>query len=70
MVALGTRIYTTVLVAFAWFAFVLAFISFEGESFSLDQDLAILLASGLLAAGTIGGLWLYWTLRRRGHGEA
>lgn len=64
MVALGTRIYTTVLVAFAWFAFVIAFISFEGESFSLDQDLAILLVSGLAAAGIIGGLWILWMLRR------
>lgn len=64
MVSLGTRIYTTVLVAFAWFAFVIAFIAFEGASFSVDQDLAILLASGLVAAGIIAALWLLWMRRR------
>lgn len=64
MVALGTRIYTTVLVALAWFAFVVVFVSFAAESFSIGEDLAILLVSGLVAAGTIGGLWILWLTRR------
>lgn len=64
MAALGTRIYSTVLVCFAWFAFALAFVTFWATSFSVDQDLAILLASGLVAAAVLGGLWLRWIFGR------
>ncbi len=64
MVAIGTRIYTTVLVAFAWFAFVVTFVSFEAGAFTVEEDLSILLVSGLVAAGVIGGLWFFWAIRR------
>lgn len=64
MVSLGTRIYTTVLVAFAWFAFLLAFLALGASSYTVDQDLTILLASGLVTIAVLVSLWLRWTFHR------
>lgn len=61
--SLSTRITSSVLISFAWLAFLLLFLAFGLGSFDVGQTLAILLVSGLVAAGAIGAMWARWILR-------
>ncbi len=62
--SLLTRIAGTVLLAFVWFAFLFAYLSFFAAP-QIGTDLAILLATGLADAAAIGILWTVWFLRDR-----
>lgn len=61
--SLSTRITSSVLISFAWLAFLLLFLAFGLGSFDVGQTLAILLVSGLVATGAIGAMWARWILR-------
>jgi hypothetical protein len=61
--SLSTRITSSILISFAWLAFLLLFLAFGLDSFGLGRTLAILLVSGLVAAGAIGAMWTRWVLR-------
>ncbi len=61
--SLSTRITASILISFAWLLFLLLFLAFGLGSFGVGQTLAILLASGLIAAATIGAMWVRWILR-------
>jgi len=62
MPSLGTQIYVTILIAFAWLTFVLVFLAFQTGS-STSQTLLAFLLSGAVAAAAIGLLWVRWALR-------
>jgi succinate dehydrogenase/fumarate reductase cytochrome b subunit len=63
--SLLTRIAGTVLIAFAWFAFLLAYLAlFPGSS--AGEDLTPPLVAGIVDAVAIGVLWAVWFLRDRG----
>ncbi len=62
--SLLARIAGTVLIAFLWFAFLFAYLTFF-PSADVTTDLAVLLATGLADAAAIGILWLIWFLRDR-----
>ncbi|MEK6987984.1 MAG: hypothetical protein AABX97_07820 [Candidatus Thermoplasmatota archaeon] len=61
--SLSGRITASILISFAWLAFLLLFLAFGLGSFDVGQTLAILLVSGLVAAGAIGAMWARWILR-------
>ncbi len=61
--SLSTRITASILISFAWLAFLLLFLAFGLGSFDIGQSLAILLVSGLIAAGTIGTMWARWIVK-------
>ncbi len=62
--SLLARIAGTVLIAFAWFAFLLFYLMFFPAS-SPAAELTVPLLAGLADAATIGVLWLIWFLRDR-----
>ncbi len=62
--SLLARIAGTVLIAFAWFAFLFAYLTFVAGP-DIGTDLTVLLGSGLVAAGAIGGLWVRWFFHDR-----
>ncbi len=63
--SLGTRITVSILISFAWLAFLLLFLAVGTASLDLGATLAVLLISGLVAAGAIAGLWARWILKGR-----
>jgi hypothetical protein len=62
--SLLTRIAGTVLIAFIWFAFLFAYVSFL-PSPNVSTDLTVLLVTGLADAAAIAVLWGIWFLRDR-----
>lgn len=62
--SLLTRITGTVLIAFAWLAFLFVFLTFLSGP-DVPADLTILLVTGLADAAAIGILWAVWFLRDR-----
>ncbi len=62
--SLLTRIAGTVLIAFVWFAFLLAYLTFFPTS-DAATDLTVPLIAGIADAAAIGILWLVWFLRDR-----
>lgn len=62
--SLLARIAGTVLIAFAWFAFLFVYLTFLPGP-NVPTDLTILLVTGLLDAAAIGVLWVIWLLRDR-----
>ena len=61
--SLSTRITASILISFAWLGVLLLFLAFGLGSFDVGQTLAILLVSGLIAAGAIGAMWARWILK-------
>ena len=62
--SLLTRIGGTVLIAFAWFGFLFAYLTFFGSP-DVSMELSVLLVTGVVDAAAIGTLWLVWFLRDR-----
>ncbi len=62
--SLLTRIAGTVLIAFVWFGFLFAYLSFFAAP-DIGTELTVLLATGLVDAAVIAALWLVWFLRDR-----
>ena len=62
--SLLARIAGTVLIAFVWFAFLFAYLTFLPGP-SVSTDLNVLLVTGLADAAAIGILWTVWFLRDR-----
>jgi hypothetical protein len=60
---LSTTITVTILVCFAWLAFVLGFLALGSASFGIAQVLAIFFLAGILAIAGIAALWVRWLLR-------
>ena len=62
--SLLARIAGTVLIAFAWLAFLGLYLVFWASP-DIPTDLAVLLVTGLVDAAAIGGVWAVWFLRDR-----
>ncbi len=62
--SLLARIAGTVLIAFAWFAFLFIYLTFLAPP-DIPTDLTVLLVSGIVDAAAIASLWLIWFLRDR-----
>lgn len=62
MARLGTSITVTVLLCFAWLAFVLGFMAVAPPGFDIGQELTIFLVSGIAVAVLIAVIWLRWFL--------
>ncbi len=62
--SLLTRIAGTVVIAFVWFGFLFAYLTFFAGP-DVNADLMVLLVTGLADAVAIGTLWLRWFLRDR-----
>ncbi len=62
--SLLTRIAGTVVIAFVWFGFLFAYLTFFPGP-DVNADLTVLLITGLVDAVAIGTLWLIWFLRDR-----
>ncbi len=62
--SLLTRIAGTVGIAFVWFGFLFAYLTFFPGP-SVGADLSVLLISGVVDAAAIAILWLIWFLRDR-----
>jgi hypothetical protein len=60
---LGWRIAVTILTGVSWLSFTIIWMFFFAGSYDAYRNLAVLLASLLIALGTIGGIWLGWGLR-------
>lgn len=57
------RISSTVLIAFAWLAFLFLYLTFWAGP-NVGADLAVLLVTGIIDAAAIGLLWLRWFLQK------
>lgn len=62
--SLLTRIAGTVLIAFAWFAFLFVYVTFFSGP-DIATELNVLLVTGVADAGAIAVLWSVWFLRDR-----
>lgn len=62
--SLLARIAGTVLIAFVWFAFLFAYLTFLPGP-DVSTDLTVLSITGLAAAAAIVVLWAVWFLRDR-----
>lgn len=62
--SLLARIAGTVLIAFAWLAFLFVYLTFLAGP-DVPADLTVLLVTGVADAAAIGILWVIWFLRDR-----
>ena len=62
--SLLARIAGTVVIAFAWLAFLFLYLTFWSST-AISTDLTVLLVTGLIDAAAIGILWLRWFVRER-----
>jgi len=61
---LGTRAAVTIIVGVGWLVFLIIFLAFYAGNYSVWQNLAVFLASMLIAGGTIAIMWVAWALGR------
>jgi uncharacterized membrane protein len=60
---LTSRIAVSVVVGVAWLVFLVIFLAFYAESFSIYRNLAIFIASILVVGAIFGPMWVYWGIK-------
>jgi hypothetical protein len=59
----GTRIVGTVIIGVGWLVFFILYLAFDAGNFTIWQNLAVFLASMLIAGGLMAIMWIAWALR-------
>lgn len=62
MRSLGSKIAGTIGVGIGWVVFILLFLAFYAGNFTFWQNLAIFIASAVVATGLIVVMWIRWAL--------
>jgi len=60
---LWSRVTATIIVGIGWLVFLILFLAFYAGNYSFWQNIAIFLASTLIAGGFIAAMWAAWALR-------
>ena len=63
MNGLGLRVAGTIITGVGWLTFLILYLAFYAGSFSFWQNVAVFLASTLVAGGLIAAMWAVWALR-------
>jgi hypothetical protein len=58
----GSRVAATVAVGVGWLAFTLLWLAFYAGTFNFWQDLAMFIASVIVAIGIVAVIWIKWAL--------
>jgi len=61
---LGARIGATILIAIGWLVFLIIHLAFWAGSFNIWQNIAVFLASLLIAGGLVVAIWIIWGTER------
>jgi hypothetical protein len=64
MKGLGWRVSLSIIVSLGWLVFLVIWLFFYAESFSLYQNIAIFIASILVLAAIMGASWAPWGMRQ------
>jgi amino acid transporter len=60
---LASRIAVSVAIGIAWLVFLVIFLAFYAEGFSIYRNLAIFIASILVVGAILGPMWIYWGIK-------
>jgi hypothetical protein len=60
---LASRIAVSVAIGIAWLVFLVIFLAFYAEGFSIYRNLAIFIASVLVVGAILGPMWVYWGIK-------
>jgi len=60
---LASRIAVSVAIGIAWLVFLVIFLAFYAEGFSIYRNLAIFIASILVVGAILGPMWVYWGIK-------
>lgn len=55
----------SIVTVFGWLIFLILFLAFYAEGFSVYRNLAIILASVLVAFAILGSMWAYWGIKTK-----
>ena len=59
----AARVAVSIVVGVSWLIFLILFLAFYADGFSIYQNLAILLASLLVVGAILGPMWAYWGIK-------
>jgi hypothetical protein len=62
MRSFGSRVAATIVVGVGWLVFILLWLAFYAGDFDFWQNIAVLLASVIVAIGITGVMWVKWAL--------
>jgi len=60
---LASRVAVSIVVGVAWLVFLIIFLAFYADRFSVYQNLAIFLVSVLVVGAILGPMWVYWGIK-------
>jgi len=59
----AARVAVSIVVGVGWLIFLILFLAFYAEGFSIYKNLAIILASILVMGAILGPMWAYWGIK-------
>ena len=59
----ASRVAVSIVVGVGWLIFLILFLAFYAEGFSVYKNLAIVLASILVVGAILGPMWAYWVIK-------
>jgi len=59
----AARVAVSIVVCVGWLIFLILFLAFYAEGFSIYRNLAIILASILVVGAILGPMWAYWGIK-------
>ena len=59
----AARVAVSIVVGVGWLIFLILFLAFYADGFSIYQNLAIILASLLVVGAILGPMWAYWGIK-------
>lgn len=57
------RILFSILIPVLWLSFLILWLFFYADAYNLYQNLAVFLASILIAFGVLGSVWAFWGMK-------
>lgn len=60
---LASRVAVSIVVGVGWLVFIILYLAFYAENFSVYRNLAIIFASVLVVSAILGPMWAYWGMK-------
>jgi heme/copper-type cytochrome/quinol oxidase subunit 4 len=60
---LAPRVAVSIATVVGWLVFLIIFLAFHADHFTVYQNLAIFLASILVVGAILGSMWAYWGIK-------
>ncbi len=60
---IASRVAVSIVVGVAWLAFLIIFLAFYADRFSVYQNLAVFLVSVLVVGAILCPMWVYWGIK-------